>query len=90
MFLLIHLTIPLLNILDPQEMDIDAILERAETREAEDNGGAGEELLSQFKVTKVDFIYQWNSSCVRDSISPWTMWLISHSKILHIRIAIQN
>ncbi|XP_038068457.1 chromodomain-helicase-DNA-binding protein 1-like isoform X2 [Patiria miniata] len=35
---------------EQQEMDIDAILERAETREAEDNGGAGEELLSQFKV----------------------------------------
>ncbi|XP_022105891.1 chromodomain-helicase-DNA-binding protein 1-like isoform X2 [Acanthaster planci] len=35
---------------EQQEMDIDAILERAETREADDNGGAGEELLSQFKV----------------------------------------
>ena len=34
-------------------MDIDAILERAETREAEDNGGAGEELLSQFKVSVI-------------------------------------
>ncbi|XP_071486143.1 chromodomain-helicase-DNA-binding protein 1-like [Diadema antillarum] len=32
------------------EMDIDAILERAETREQEEPGGAGEELLSQFKV----------------------------------------
>ena len=33
-----------------QEMDIDAILERAETRESESIGGAGEELLSQFNV----------------------------------------
>ncbi|XP_072037799.1 LOW QUALITY PROTEIN: chromodomain-helicase-DNA-binding protein 1-like [Amphiura filiformis] len=33
-----------------QEMDIDAILERAETRESESIGGANEELLSQFNV----------------------------------------
>ncbi|XP_006819009.2 chromodomain-helicase-DNA-binding protein 1-like, partial [Saccoglossus kowalevskii] len=34
-----------------QEMDIDAILERAETRETETTGGnMGDELLSQFKV----------------------------------------
>ena len=31
-------------------MDIDAILERAETQESQSVGGAGEELLSQFNV----------------------------------------
>ncbi|KAJ8029454.1 Chromodomain-helicase-DNA-binding protein 2 [Holothuria leucospilota] len=33
-----------------QEMDIDTILERAETTETEEHMGKGEELLSQFKV----------------------------------------
>lgn len=34
-----------------QEMDIDTILERAETTETEEHMGKGEELLSQFKVS---------------------------------------
>ncbi|PIK40058.1 putative chromodomain-helicase-DNA-binding protein 1-like, partial [Apostichopus japonicus] len=35
---------------DNEEMDIDTILERAETTETEEHMGKGEELLSQFKV----------------------------------------
>jgi hypothetical protein len=37
------------------QVDIDEILKRAETREVEDqNTGAGDELLSQFKVVSFD------------------------------------
>ncbi|XP_033634619.1 chromodomain-helicase-DNA-binding protein 1-like isoform X3 [Asterias rubens] len=54
---------------EQQEMDIDAILERAETREAEDNGGAGEELLSQFKVA--NFSTMDEETVVEDTGKDW-------------------
>ena len=38
---------------EPQ-VDIDEILERAETRELDQHSGAGDELLSQFKVVSFD------------------------------------
>lgn len=38
---------------EPQ-VDIDEILERAETREMDQGSGAGDELLSQFKVVSFD------------------------------------
>ena len=38
---------------EPQ-VDIDEILERAETREMDTHSGAGDELLSQFKVVSFD------------------------------------
>ena len=38
---------------EPQ-VDIDEILERAETREMDQGSGAGDELLSQFKIVSFD------------------------------------
>lgn len=36
------------------QVDIDEILEQAETREMDENKGVGDELLSQFKIVTFD------------------------------------